>query len=199
METENIRNFSSFPPPTQCSGTTPVEQDLLSTRSDLQSHYHPFRSLTESLWQLVLMGSATPSAPCAKSLSGTIFLILVLTKIGRKKRWSNTQFINIPWFTLPHVNFNPLIRYLQSQNNILSLCEFSTMEKLQRFIIDCTPYLGPVLVLYVATKYVCYHLSDTNIGRTKIRKEPMLDTWTKLLVWTSGMQKLRTCMMQWFR
>jgi len=82
---ENVSSISSFPQPTPCSGTTLVEQDLTSTRFDLQAHCHPFRFLTEFLRQLVLMGSATPNAPCVKSLSGTISLILVLSKIGRKK------------------------------------------------------------------------------------------------------------------
>ena len=84
-KTENVSSISSFPQPTLCSGTTLVEQDLTSTRSDLQAHCHPFRFLTEFLRQLVLMGSATPNAPCVKSLSGTISLILVLTKKEEKQ------------------------------------------------------------------------------------------------------------------
>ena len=112
---ENVSNPSSCPPPTLCSGTTLIEKDLTSTRSDLQAHYHPFRFLTEFPRQLVLMGSATPNAPCVKFLSGRITLILVLTKKEEKQDD-------------------------QTHNSQMTHC-----EKLWSFIIDFTPYLRPVL------------------------------------------------------
>jgi hypothetical protein len=128
VKTENVSNLLSFPPPTLCSGTTLVEQDLTSTRSDLQAHYHPFHFLTEFARQLALMGSATPNAPSVKSLSGTIFLILVLTKIGRKKKDDQTHNSH-----MTHCHMQTLINLSsvsKVKTNILSFCGFTTMENL---------------------------------------------------------------------